>query len=1011
MKPVFSFVAVGMLVAGALARLAGPVVAESLPERPGRARLVAVADRVAALAEAEWIAEDRRFGLAAGDLVGDGAVTTAQDAAGAVDGVKSSRLGFHTASAETDPWWQVDLTRVTPIERVVVYNRTDGSTAPRTRHIQVLVAEEGAEECRPQDFRLVYQHDGSVFYGAAEEKPLVVTFDEPVEARVVRLMVPGECSFALVEVEVYAAGDPETNVALGKPADQKSVHPTASHPGTKGHPLPESLAGKKKEAETRFSLEHTREVLGRAARLAARLDGQADPARLAPLAERLATLTGRVDQAAEANELLEAERWDLYLKARRLLRDIAWTNPRLREIDRLLFVKRHDPGYHIPGALVHMVHQCYGFGAKPGGGLYVLSAPFSEVPKLSNLLADAVVENGRLAGRRLEPGAFFRPEVAFDGESILFPYTQALGEKPEWSPRACYHIYRVHADGTGLVQLTDGSWNDFDPCFLPDGRIAFISERRGGYLRCGASAPRWPSPTYTLHSMEPDGSDVITLSYHETQEWNPSVNHDGMLVYTRWDYVDRDTNVAHHKWICFPDGRDPRAFHGNYPSGRRRERPWMENQIRAIPGSHRYVAVASSHHGHEFGSLVIIDLRLEDDGAMSQLTRLTPEIPFPEAEGRPATEFMIYGTPWPLSEDDYLVVYDPDAAHRLALDGAHAQNAGTYNRGIYWIDRDGNRELIYRDPEISCYAPMPLRPRPRPPVIPRQTVQAARDVEAAGGAVPPATIAVMNVYDSDFEWPEGTEIRALRIVHVLPKTTSPANQPRVGAADAANARAVLGTVPVEADGSAFFEAPVGKSIYFQGLDDAGMAVQSMRSSTYVHPGERLTCQGCHERKHTPPHGPQRMPLALLRPPSPIEPEPEGSRPFSYVRLVQPVLDRHCVECHRQEGALDLSGVIEGTHGFSRSYNNLASDFGFYYDSTNGSLHRAGRGGARTEAGRFGARAARLTDYLGEDHYGVQLSDGELRRIIVWLDANSDFLSAYEEVEAQRRGEVVWPSLD
>jgi hypothetical protein len=676
-----------------------------------------------------------------------------------------------------------------------------------------------------------------------------------------------------------------------------------------------------------------------------------------------------------------------------------------------LFVKRHDPGHHIPSALIHMVHQCYGFGAKPGGGLYVLERPFSDRPVLIDLLADAVVEDGRLAGQRLEPGAFYRPEVSFDGQTILFPYTQALGDKPEWSPRACYHIYQVRADGTGLRQLTDGSWNDFDPCFLPDGRIAFISERRGGYLRCGGSAPRWPSPNFTLHSMEPDGSDVITLSYHETQEWNPSINHEGMIVYTRWDYVDRDTNVAHHKWLCYPDGRDPRALHGNYPSRRRRDRPWMETQIRAIPGSNRYVAVASAHHGHEFGSLVLIDPRLEDDGAMSQLTRLTPEVPFPEAEGRPAYEYMIYGTPWPLSEDDYLVIYDPDAATRLALDGSEAQNRGNYNRGIYWIDRDGNRELLYRDSEISCYAPMPLGPRPRPAVIPRNTVQAARDIQAAGGEVPPATIAVMNVYDSQFEWPEGTEIHALRIVHVLPKTTSPANQPRIGAANGANARAVLGTVPVEADGSAYFEAPVGKSIYFQALDAMGMAVQSMRSSTYVHPGEQLNCQGCHERKHTPPPLPPSLPLALRRAPSPIQPEPEGSRPFSYVRLVQPVLDRHCVECHRQEEALDLSGTIEGPHGFSRSYTNLASSFGFYYDSTNGSMHRAGRGGVRTEPGRFGARAARLIGYLDAEHYGVSLSDDEYRRIIVWLDANSDFLGAYEDVEAQQRGEVVWPSLD
>ncbi|MCL4201889.1 MAG: PD40 domain-containing protein [Pirellulaceae bacterium] len=742
-----------------------------------------------------------------------------------------------------------------------------------------------------------------------------------------------------------------------------------------------------------FSLVETGRTIDRALRLADRLRSVAEPSRLDPLVAALQQLNDRVDGLGSHDEAPAAVLRETHSQARRLARQIAFTNPRL-DFDKILFVKRHDPeGLRLSR---HMVHQYYGYAALPGGGLYVLSDPFSDNPQLIDLLAESRVESGRLAGQRLKPGTFLRPEVSFDGRTILFAYTEGLGEKPEWSPRNCFHIFRVNADGTGLVQLTDGPWNEFDPCFLPDGRIAFISERRGGYLRCGVSAPKWPSPTYTLHSMEPDGSDVIALSFHETHEWNPSVNREGMLVYTRWDYVDRDTDIAHHPWISYPDGRDPRSYHGNYPA-RRESRPWMEMQIRSIPESHRYVAVAAAHHGQEFGSLVLIDPRLEDDGAMSQLTRLTPEVPLPESEARGGDipSSMVYGTPWPLSEDDYLVVYDPDAK----------------NRGIYWMDRDGNRELIYRDPEISCYAPMPLRPRPTPPVIPRQTVQVARDVAAAGGQVPQATVALMNVYDSDFPWPAGTEIQALRIIHVLPKSTSPSNQPRIGAADQTNARAVLGTVPVEADGSAYFEAPVGKAIYFQALDADGMAVQSMRSATYVHPGEQLVCQGCHERKQTPPRSAGGTPLALLRPPSPITPEPPGSNPFSYVRLVQPVLDRHCVECHQREDAIDLSGVIEGPHGFSRSYTQLASRYGFYYDSSLGSLHRPGRGGARTEAGRFGARAAKLTDFLAERHYGVQLDPQELRRLIVWLDANSEFYGAYENTEAQSRGEVVFPSLE
>jgi hypothetical protein len=513
-----------------------------------------------------------------------------------------------------------------------------------------------------------------------------------------------------------------------------------------------------------------------------------------------------------------------------------------------------------------------------------------------------------------------------------------------------------------------------------------------------------------MFSMEPDGSNVQCLSFHETHEWHPSVNNEGMIVYTRWDYIDRDTNIAHHIWTCTPDGRDPRSFHGNYPV-RRESRPWMEMSIRAIPGSHRYVATAAAHHGHARGSLVLIDPRREDNGAMSQLERLTPDVPFPEAEGGRGRirDHMVYGTAWPLSEDDYLCMYDRRAA----------------NHGIYWVDRFGNKELIYRDPSIPCYSPIPLRPRPKPRVIPTQTTQLVAGSANAKGQKHQATIAVMNVYDSDFAWPPNTRIDALRIIQVLPKTTPPPNQPRIGVADQTNARAVLGTVPVESDGSAYFEAPAGKEIYFQALDARGMAVQSMRSGTYVHPGEQLTCQGCHEPKHrslvsTQRAGAQpaatymqqsRIPLALRRPPSRIQRDVDGSYPFSYVRLVQPVLDRNCVACHRDKKALDLAGAVDGRYGWTRSYNNLAGKYGFYFHVKNGAINTGVHGGSRTVAGGFGARASKLLDYLDERHYGVRLSPEDFHRVTLWLDCNSEFYGAYENTAAQSRGAVVLPSLN
>jgi hydrazine synthase alpha subunit-like protein len=754
----------------------------------------------------------------------------------------------------------------------------------------------------------------------------------------------------------------------------RSMHPAA---GKKSPP----------NVEDNFSFEQIRRVIQRAKQLAERLRTNNNAQHLDRLRQELQKLSSQMLDSESNDNWSADERQRIYLQARWLARRIAFTN-RLLDFDQLLLVKRHDAA-----GVFHMCDQFYGCNAVPGGGLYVLSDPFGPNPKLTNLLQGKTVAGGRLDGQHLSGGSFLAPEISFDGSSILFAYCEAgvwdkyQGQEAyEWTPECTYHIFKCNADGTDLVQLTDGPWDDFDPCFLPNGRIAFISLRRGGYLRCGRHCP-----VYTLHSMSPDGSGMTRLSHHETHEWQPSVNNDGMIVFTRWDYVDRDTNIAHHIWTCFPDGRDARSFHGNYPE-RRESRPWMEMDIRAIPGSHKYVATAAAHHGHAFGSLVLIDPHMGDDNSMSQLTRLTPEAPFPEAEGEKSQirQNMVYGTAWPLSEDDFLCAYD----------------AGADNHGIYWIDSFGNRELIYRDREIASVSPIPLRPRIRPPIIPDQNF-----TPATAGGEPSATVVVSNVYDSDFQWPDEMKIEALRIIQLLPKTTPAPNNPRIGVANQTNARAVLGTVPVEKDGSAHFRVPAGKEIYFQALDSRGMAVQSMRSGTYLHPGERMACQGCHEHKQNAPQPPSTTAIALQRPPSTIQGDVDGSSPFNYVRLVQPVLDRNCVGCHDEKNALDLSGTIEGPHGWTRSYGNLAADYGFYFHVSNGSISDPLHGGSRTTVGMFGARASKLLDYTDERHYGVKLSAADLHRLALWLDCNSEFFGSYENIAAQSRGEVVRPTLD
>jgi hypothetical protein len=262
---------------------------------------------------------------------------------------------------------------------------------------------------------------------------------------------------------------------------------------------------------------------------------------------------------------------------------------------------------------------------------------------------------------------------------------------------------------------------------------------------------------------------------------------------------------------------------------------------------------------------------------------------------------------------------------------------------------------------------------------------------------------VCDVYQGLGDVPRGT-IKAIRIVQLFPKTTHLANQPRIGIAGEENGRAILGAVPIEPDGSARFLVPAGKPILFQVLDEDGFAYQTMRSLTYVQPGERIACLGCHAGSKPSP--PPRQLLALKRPPSRIEPGELGGRPFSFIEVVQPVLDRHCVRCHgrdRTEGGIDLTATPY--NGFTRSYWSLCV----------GPPGRTGPNGkpARHKellvprfpqrnqiqitppGGRYGARGSRLIRMLEAGHEGVRLSRAELRRIATWIDLNAIFYGVYD----------------
>jgi hypothetical protein len=715
------------------------------------------------------------------------------------------------------------------------------------------------------------------------------------------------------------------------------------------------------------------EAIARAARHLER--ARPRPGSLEATADRDAL--SEMQRAADRLESLDAPaRLALYQRARWFTRRLVLSDPLLAGKP-LLFMKRNR---FISQMLHEYLGYFYDYGRVEGGGVYVLDRP-----GLSLELRD-------LVQGRLPRGNFTTLACSYDARTIYFAFAERAETKPDfYSPqRRSFQVFAVGADGSDLRRLTEGLEDNFDPCPLPDGGIAFLSSRRGGFGRC--HNPWEPLPAYTLHRMNTDGTEAETLSWHETNEWHPFVMNDGRLVYIRWDYVDRSAANFHGLWTTHPDGTAAAGLFGNYTM-----RINACYQPRPIPGSDRILFVAGAHHAVVGGSLVLLDpkrARLDPksgEDLFEGVEKLTPEVCFPEADGWPKSYFH---SPWPLSEDCYLVSFSFDP-----LPGMNSGETKDTRTGLYYFDRFGNLELLYRDPAISSMYPIPLAPRARPPVI-------ASSREAGLGEM--GEFLLTDVRRSFSAMPPGRNIRELRVFQILPKTeTHVANEPRIGHANAESARLLLGTVPVEADGSACFQAPARKPLYFQAVDDQGRAVQTMRSAAYLQPGERRGCVGCHE---TPGSAAANRPvLATRRPPSRLAPGPDGSQPLSFARLVQPVLDRHCVRCHdggNESGKSKPWLTGEPLKTFSRSYQEL-KPYLRWYEWGEASISQIA-----SHPGHMGADESPLTRILEDTTHRPQLqwTDAERRRIYLWLDANVPFYGTYSQGEqlAQRAGRSVPP---
>ncbi len=543
------------------------------------------------------------------------------------------------------------------------------------------------------------------------------------------------------------------------------------------------------------------------------------------------------DCPAEASPLRVAD--DLTM----LRHDALLSNP-LLDFQELLLLKRKRGQLGLP-----VNHKCNSGIARTGYD--------NEIAILSPIRADGGLRTlfrpaaGRFVGEI---------DLHFDADRLLF--TMPKGKS--------WQIFEISVDGSVLRQVTRGEHPDvdnFDACYLPDGRIVFTSTASYHAVPCWHGKQR----ACSIYLMNADGTGVRQLCFDQDLDLHPAVLPTGQVIFSRWDYTGTMHIYLRPLMVMNPDGTGQRAIYGS--------NSYWPNALyfaRGIPESpNKIVTIVAGYHGvPRMGELALLDITKgwhEADGIVQRIP----------GRGKPITPIIRdklvdnswpkFLHPYPLSEKYFLV------SSRLSAKASW---------GIYLVDVFDNMLPICVHPKFDFFEPIPLRKTPRPPVIPDRVDLSRTD----------AVVYLHDVYAGPglAGVPRGT-VKRLRIVAYHFGYPGMAGPDKIGSGGPWEVMRILGTVPVYEDGSAIFSVPANTPLCVQPLDEDSKAVQLMRSWFAAMPGEVLSCVGCHEQAKEIPVTHRK--LAAKRSPDKIEPWYGPARGFDFEREVQPVLDRYCVACH------------------------------------------------------------------------------------------------------------------
>jgi hypothetical protein len=617
------------------------------------------------------------------------------------------------------------------------------------------------------------------------------------------------------------------------------------------------------------------------------------------------------------------------------------------------------------------------------------------------------------------------PDVSFDGNRILYAFRD-----PE-NGKKSYHLYEYDLSTNTKRQITSGGFatdfrhnSDVEGVYLPNDDILFCSTRMIQMGDCLDDA----SVTANLFLCNKDGNYLRRISYDQAHICYPSVLSNGQVIYSRWDYNDKNHTYAHGLFTVNPDGTRQMEYYGN--------NSWWPTALYypcQIPGTGKIMAIAGGYHSGQSGIVCVVDRNYgiaNGDG----ITLLAPvRLPKDDTIGNWATSlnglsFTEYKSKW----GPY--AFDPSRFPKQNAYPNDSWTSGPYtwpypldeqsmlvcqDDGLYFMTYDGQKELIASG---KCASPRLIKQRKKPQLIADKT-----DWSKSSGI---CQIMDINISQPPLlnDIPKGT-IKRLRVVALEYRTgpssgaggmncgpgsinnggaTAPIPIAIVGASW--DVKKIIGETPIESDGSASFYVPARTPVYFQALDNKGHVVQTMRSWTTLMPGETNTCIGCHESKLEAVPTFSYIPIAMKREPLVLDSFYGPPRGFSFIKEIQPILDAKCVSCHStshakgvdlSEGTLELPLGPAGAWGISgrtsaKAYQTLVTTTDWDYRGKYVWWQSAEDSPLLQPPYRTGACKSPLVKLLDEGHQNVNLTKEEYDKICAWIDIGVPSSGDYSE---------------